>query len=161
MQHISETSSLFDSDKFQSFDEKKEGDKQVLEAVKLATKFVSLVYNGTQDCFDAFVEYFSKTNFLVRNYILTALIPILKAYQTAAVIDVCRYIIGQTVKCGEKYDMNLEQLSELCLLLSSCDLAASIEEEVHSNILKIVEMLKEKGGDTLIKNIDVIKKNVM
>jgi hypothetical protein len=47
MQTISETTSLFDSDKFQSFDEKKEGDRQTLEAVKLATKFISVVYNGS------------------------------------------------------------------------------------------------------------------
>ena len=44
---------------------------------------------------------------------------------------------------------------------ANVQLPASIEESIHHDILKIVEMLKEKGGDSLVKNIDVIKKNIV
>lgn len=75
------------------------------------------------------------------------------------VIELCSFILSQTVQCGEKYDTNLEQLSELCLGLSQCNLQASLEDPIRQNALKICQMFIDKGGDQLVQNVDVIRRN--
>jgi len=70
------------------------------------------------------------------------------------------YTLNQTAQCGEKYDINLELLSELCLLLSQSEVAASHSDELCKNSLALIDILKEKGCDALLKNIDVIKANL-
>jgi hypothetical protein len=56
--------------------------------------------------------------------------------------------------------MNLELLSDLCLHISSLDLPLANSESVSKSTLVLIDLLKEKGGDALIKNIDLIRKNL-
>ena len=77
-----------------------------------------------------------------------------------SVIKVVEYILSHVQKCGEKYDINLELLSDMCLLISQSELPAQKLESISNYSQTLVEMLKEKGGEHLIKNIDVIRGNL-
>ena len=46
----------------------------------------------------------------------------LKLQVTGEVMKVIDFILAHTAKCGEKYDMNLELLSQMCLMVSTCDI---------------------------------------
>ena len=99
----------------------------------------------------------------MRNAILKAVIALIKRLGktiNAVSIDLADHILSQTAKCGEKYDINLELLSELCLQISSLDLPIANSESISKSTVTLIDILKEKGGDSLIKNIDLIRKNL-
>jgi hypothetical protein len=48
----------------------------------------------------------------------------------------------------------------MCLLISQSELPAHKLESISNYSQTLVEILKEKGGEHLIKNIDVIRGNL-
>jgi len=75
------------------------------------------------------------------------------------VFEVGNYILAHTAKCGEKYDINLALLSELCVTISGADIPIAYSEEMCKNSQVLVQILQDKGGDELRKNIDLIRSN--
>lgn len=75
-------------------------------------------------------------------------------------VSVANRVLKQTAECGEKYDMNLELLSELCLILSQSEVSANHSDELCKHSRVLIDILKAKGGDVLLKNIDVIRANL-
>ena len=125
LEFISQSNTLSDSDKFSSFDEKRDEDQQHLLTVSLGCTFVSKIWflplpvETKAKYNDLIKRFYSATNFLVRNYILKNLnstvaesIKYVKDPSTDFIdldlLQTSDFIFGQTVKCGEKYDMNLE-----------------------------------------------------
>ena len=115
-------------------------------------------------------KYYANTHYLVRNSILKAICEILKQQKRspgegkteypASLQRVTSYLLRHTAHCGEKYDINLELLSEICVLISQSEISMNYSEEICQNSTILIEILKEKGGDALVKNIDVIRGNL-
>jgi hypothetical protein len=105
------------------------------------------------------MKKYSSTNFLVRNSILTCLLSIIKQ-GSADVFEITAYILNQVESCGEKYDINLELLSSLCVAVSSKEIPIQYIESINKSSKALIEILKEKGGDQLVKNVDVIRTNL-
>lgn len=114
-------------------------------------------------------ERYSTTNFLVRNSILKMMVAVAKAVgkkdqdrpvfsgELAGLID---FILAHTARCGEKYDINLILLSDLCVWSSSADIPVAFSDSIEKNSLNLITILKEKGGDDLLKNVDLIRANL-
>jgi hypothetical protein len=131
-------------------------------------KTLAIVWHFVQPSHDAFLdvckEKYSTTNFLVRNSILKMIVQVIKSKEYAGkypdqVFDLGNYIFSHTAKCGEKYDINLALLSELCVTISSADIPIAYSEEMCKNSQVLVQMLQAKGGDELLMNIDLIRSN--
>jgi len=115
-------------------------------------------------------KYYANTHYLVRNSILKAICEILKQQKrsqsegkteySASLQSLTSYLLRQAAQCGEKYDMNLELLSEVCVMISQSEISINYSEEICQSSTILIEMLKEKGGDALVKNIDVIRGNL-
>ena len=131
-------------------------------------KTLAVVWHFVQPSHDAYLdackEKYSTTNFLVRNSILKMLVEVIKGKEYAGkypdqVFEVADYILAHTAKCGEKYDINLALLSELCVTISGADIPIAYSEEMSKNAQVLVQILQDKGGDELRKNVDLIRSN--
>ena len=74
--------------------------------------------------------------------------------------ELVSHILTSVENCGEKYDINLELLSAMCVLVSSKEIPIGHIEQINKSSKALIDILKEKGGDTLVKNIDVIRSNL-
>ena len=45
-------------------------------------------------------------------------------------------------------------------MVSTCDIPLSMVDSINKNSSVLIEILKEKGGDGLVKNIDLIRSNL-
>lgn len=81
LESIASCQSMLDNfDKFTSFDEKKDEDKQILQTVKLCCNYFALCWSHIQfkdEIRQTYLKYFGHSNFLVRNYILLSVNHIL------------------------------------------------------------------------------------
>jgi len=67
------------------------------------------------------------------------------------------FVLEATAKQGEKYDANLELLSEACLQISQVDIPGTLADRISKNSETLVEILQERGADSLRKNVDLIR----
>lgn len=169
---MSQNQNLFDNDKFTSFDEKKDTEKQTLSTIMNCFTALTTLWPHLQNqagFFKVCRERYSTTNFLVRNSILKVMVAVAKGVgktdqnrptfssDLAGLID---FILAHTAQCGEKYDINLVLLSELCVSSSSADIPAAFSDSIEKNSANLIAILKEKGGDDLLKNVDLIRANL-
>jgi uncharacterized protein YwgA len=96
---------------------------------------------------------------MVRNSILKTLVSILKKGGNDH-FELVNHILGQVEACGEKYDINLQELSTICVLVSNKEIPIAYIESVNKSTLVLIELLREKGTDSLVKDIDVIRANL-
>lgn len=159
-----------------SFDEKKTEEKQGLTTISgLCEQFAHLWTILPREEGDSyhqqFIEtcqsFYGHTNFFVRNAFLKALNQAIKDEKAGnknvlskECLTLADFVLEHTAKQGEKYDVNLEQLSEACLQVSSSvDLSAALVDKLSKNSETLLAMLQEKGSESLRKNIDLIRAN--
>ena len=95
----------------------------------------------------------------MRNSILKSVCEILKKGGSDH-FELVSHILTSVENCGEKYDINLELLSAMCVLVSSKEIPIEHIEQINKSSKALIDILKEKGGDALVKNIDVIRSNL-
>ena len=131
-------------------------------------KTLAIVWHFVEPTHDAFLDMcmpkYSSTNFLVRNSILKMMVQVIQSKEYSGkypnqIFEVANYILAHTAKCGEKYDINLVLLSELCVTISGTDIPIAYNEDMCKNSQVLVQILQDKGGDELLKNIDLIRSN--
>jgi len=156
-----------------SFDEAKDEEKQNLLTVSLLMEQFPLLWlvlpREEGDSYHSqFVEickkFYSFTNFYVRKAMLTAIVRIIKderaqkknvlSSETFALAD---FVLEATAKQGEKYDTNLELLSEACLQISQVDIPGTLADRISKNSETLVQILQDRGADSLRKNVDLIR----
>lgn len=111
--------------------------------------------------------FYSFTNFFIRNAFLKTLNQVIKAEKAVnktvlapETLGLADFVLEHTAKQGEKYDVNLELLSEVALQLSSnVEIPAALADKLSKNSAALIELLKEKGTESLQKNIDLISVN--
>ena len=105
------------------------------------------------------MKKYSTTNFLVRNSILKSLLAIIQ-HGGSDHFELFTFILESVSNCGEKYDINLELLSTLSVKVSSKEIPIKYIESINKSSTDLIQILKEKGGDQLVKNVDLIRTNL-
>lgn len=156
-----------DNDKLTSFDEKKDTEKQTLSTIMSSFNTATTLWHQLKNkvaFIDLCSQKYATTNFLVRNSILKMIVAVVKAegFKTNAqelggLVD---FIFSHTAQCGEKYDINLVLLSDLCVAASSAGIPVAFSDSIAKSSTVLVTILKEKGGDDLLQNIDLIRANL-
>ena len=123
MDLVTENQNLSDGQGLTTFEEKKDEEKQTLQTIVICSQTFSLIWQKLKDeykqkFYQLCIKKYSNTNFLVRNSILKSLCEILKKGGSDH-FELVAHILTQVENCGEKYDINLEMLSAMCVLVSS------------------------------------------
>ena len=172
LESVSQNQNLFDNDKFTSFDEKKDTEKQTLSTIMNCFKALTTLWPCLKNqaaVFKICRDKYATTNFLVRNSILKMVSAVAKTVEKkdqnkpafdSELAGLTDFILSHTAQCGEKYDINLSLLSDLCVSASSADIPAAFADSIEKNSFVLITILKEKGGDELLKNVDLIRANL-
>eukprot|EP00347_Sterkiella_histriomuscorum_P023653 403333856 len=163
LKKVSEKASMIDS--IDEFEEKREEEKSTLQTAVFAYESLPLIIETetqTQNLLDVSLEFYQKTNWMIRQSILKAAIILLKKPNQIIQEVLIRFsesIIKIISNVGEKYETNLALISEVVLLFSEKN-GQNISQTTKDQIVIILELIHSKGQENLKKNNDLIKRNI-
>jgi hypothetical protein len=73
------------------------------------------------------------------------------------------FVISHAAKCGEKYETNLQLLSDIAVIVTGHEPTTRGNTELAKSCEDVIKLLTEKSKDDkehLLKDIDVIRNNI-